>query len=86
MIVKRTIGPKGQVVIPKDVREYLGVEPGSEVVFQVREDEVVMRPSRPPADIVEEYVSVATPKLKSRIHLDQIIEEEALEEIAVRRQ
>ena len=85
MILKRKIGSKGQVVIPKDVRQYVGVEPGSEVIFEVREDEVVLKPSRAPADIVEEYVSIVTSKLKNRIQLDQMIEEEALEEIAIHR-
>ena len=85
MIVKRTIGPKGQVVIPKVVRKHLGVEPGSEVIFEVKENEIVIKPSRAPADIVDEYVSMVTSKLKNRIQLDQIIEEEAVEEIAIRR-
>jgi len=86
MFMKRTIGAKGQVVIPKDVRRYLGVEPGSEVTFEVREDGVFLKPSRAPAEIVDEYASIITSKLKSKIQLDRIIEEEALEEIAVHRQ
>jgi len=86
MILKRTIGPKGQVVIPKDVRKHLGVEPGSEVIFEVRENEVVMKPTKAPGDVVDEYVSIVTSKLKNRIQLEQIIEEEALEEIAIHRQ
>ena len=86
MILKRTIGPKGQVVIPKDIRKHLGVEPGSEVIFEVREDEVVMKPGKVPADIVDEYVSIVTSKLKNRIQLEQIIEEEAIEEIVIHRQ
>jgi len=85
MIVKRTIGPKGQVVIPKDLRDYLGVEPGSEVVFEVRENEVVLKPGRAPAELVEEYVSIVASKLKNRIDLDKMIEEEAVEEVAIRR-
>jgi len=85
MIVKRTVGPKGQVVIPKDLRDHLGVEPGSEVVFEVRENEVVLKPSRASAEVVEEYVSIVTSKLKSRIDLDKIIGEEVVEEVAIRR-
>ena len=85
MIVKRTIGPKGQVVIPKDLRDYLGVEPGSEVVFEVRENEVVLKPSSASAEVVEEYVSIVASKLKNRIDLDKMIEEEAVEEVAIRR-
>lgn len=84
MILKRTIGPKGQVVIPKDLRRHLGVEPGSEVLFEVRDKEVVMRPSRTPLAAVEEFVSIVTPKLKHRVQWEQIVEEEAAEEIAIR--
>ena len=86
MIMRRTLGPKGQVVIPKDVRKHLGVEPGSEVIFEVKENEVVMKPSRPPADAVEEYVSIVTSKLKRMVRLDEIIEGEVLEEVAIHRQ
>ncbi|MBS7629666.1 AbrB/MazE/SpoVT family DNA-binding domain-containing protein [Candidatus Bathyarchaeota archaeon] len=84
--MRRKIGPKGQVVIPKVVREHLGVETGSEVVFEVREKEIVIKPSRPPTDIVEEYVSIVTSKLKDRIQLEQIIEEEVMERIDIHRQ
>jgi AbrB family looped-hinge helix DNA binding protein len=37
---------KGQVTIPQTVRRRLGIEPGDEVVFSVRDDEAVMRPAR----------------------------------------
>lgn len=37
------IGPKGQVVIPKDERDRLGIGPGSEVVFESFEDGVLVR-------------------------------------------
>jgi len=84
MMLKRTVGHKGQVVIPRDIRKHLGVEQGSEVIFEVRENEVVMKPGRAPSDAVEEYTSIVTSKLKSRIELEKIIEEEVLEEIAIR--
>ena len=73
------------MVIPKDVREHLGLEPGSDVIFEVRENEVVIKPSRAPEDLVDEYISIVTSKLKNRIDLDKMIEEEAVEEVAIRR-
>ena len=44
------IGPKGQVVIPKAMREQVGLRPGGEVDFALQDDRVVVFPrgSRPP--------------------------------------
>jgi AbrB family looped-hinge helix DNA binding protein len=38
------VGPKGQVVIPKELRDELGIEPGDEVNFWRHEDHVALRP------------------------------------------
>lgn len=45
---------KGQVTIPQDVRRRLGIEPGSEVDFQVDDDDVrlVRRTQRSGAAVV----------------------------------
>ena len=40
------VGPKGQVVIPKDLRAQLGIEPGDEVSFWRHDDHVAVRPTR----------------------------------------
>ena len=40
------VGPKGQVVIPKDLRDELGIEPGDEVSFWLDGDHVALRPTR----------------------------------------
>jgi antitoxin PrlF len=44
------VGSKGQVVIPKELRDELGIEPGDEVSFWRHEDHVALRPAhdRPP--------------------------------------
>ena len=41
------VGPKGQVVIPKSLREALGIEPGDEVSFWREDDHVSLRVVRP---------------------------------------
>ncbi|HEX5614082.1 MAG TPA: AbrB/MazE/SpoVT family DNA-binding domain-containing protein [Acidimicrobiia bacterium] len=38
------VGPKGQVVIPKELRDALGIEPGDEVNFWREGDHVAVRP------------------------------------------
>lgn len=38
------VGPKGQVVIPKELRDELGIEPGDEVSFWRDGDHVALRP------------------------------------------
>ncbi len=39
------VGPKGQVVIPKELRDELGIEPGDEVSFWLDDDHVAVRPT-----------------------------------------
>jgi len=39
------VGPKGQVVIPKHLRDELGMEPGDEVSFWRDGDHVAVRPT-----------------------------------------
>jgi AbrB family looped-hinge helix DNA binding protein len=40
------VGPKGQVVIPKELREEFGIESGDEVSFWRHGDHVAVRPAR----------------------------------------
>ena len=37
------VGAKGQVVIPKDLRDQIGLEPGDEVTFWSEGDAVIVR-------------------------------------------
>lgn len=40
------VGAKGQVVIPKQLRDELGIEPGDEVSFWRHDDHVAVRPAQ----------------------------------------
>lgn len=39
-----TVGQKGQVVIPKALRDELGIEPGDEIVFWKDGDHLALQP------------------------------------------
>ena len=39
------VGAKGQVVIPKELRDELGIEPGDEISFWRQDDHVALRPA-----------------------------------------
>ena len=77
MEIKSTLSEKGQIVIPKDIREHLGLKPGSEIVFEVRGKEVVIKQKKDPREFVEEFCNV--PKKLKKIDIrkiKKILEEE----------
>jgi AbrB family looped-hinge helix DNA binding protein len=45
------VGPKGQVVIPKALRDELGIVPGDEVAFSMVDDGVLVEPVRGRPDL-----------------------------------
>lgn len=45
-MVKSRISSKGQITLPKRVREVLGLGLGEEVVFEIRGAEVLLKPRR----------------------------------------
>ncbi|NMC05908.1 MAG: AbrB/MazE/SpoVT family DNA-binding domain-containing protein, partial [Candidatus Lokiarchaeota archaeon] len=55
MQIKRKLGPKGQIVLPKDIREMLGVTPGNEIILEVTGDEVKIRPSASPETYLDRF-------------------------------
>lgn len=79
MELQRIISDKGQVVIPEDIRRKLGLKPGSEVVFDIEYNVVIMRPKKSPEEIVEEFCNVgAKSKIKniSMKKIKKIMDEE----------
>jgi len=84
--VKRVVGSKGQIVIPKRMREILGLREGTEVTIELRGNEIVIKKSKLEyfeKSYVEYYVKTHSPKLKSSVDIERLIEEEALERIGL---
>jgi len=69
MRMRSKVGPKGQVVIPKEIRDMLGIEPGSEVVFEVTEKGVLVRRPAEESD-VDELASVVPRRDKLKTEVD----------------
>ncbi len=72
MNIKRTVGEKGQVVVPKDIRDYLGIKPGTEVIFEVKEKELVIKPAKSPKEFVEEFCNIVPKKYKKKLDIKKI--------------
>ena len=56
------VGEKGQVVIPKDVRDQAGIREGAEVSVEFREGEVVVKRVGPPVGSYVEFFANSTSK------------------------
>lgn len=71
MIIKREIGEKGQVVIPKDIREFLGLKVREEVVFEIRNNnEVILKKQEDPEEFLKDFLNV--PKIKRKINTKEL--------------
>ncbi|MDR0372993.1 MAG: AbrB/MazE/SpoVT family DNA-binding domain-containing protein [Nitrososphaerota archaeon] len=79
----RSIGPKGQVVIPKRMREALGLNPGVEVIFELREKEVVIKKPEVSGSYADYFMTTSAPKLKKWINLKELIAEEVDERVSL---
>lgn len=61
----RPLSPRGQVVVPKDIRLYLGLKEGAQVVFEVHDGTVSLHAPDVDAGLVEEFLGGARLKGKS---------------------
>lgn len=51
----RKVGDRGQVTIPKELRDRRGIEGGDEVVFVERNDEILIQPPTDEERLAEGY-------------------------------
>jgi AbrB family looped-hinge helix DNA binding protein len=53
-----TITAKGQITIPKDIREALGLEQGDRVMFSLEENRAVLSPLPTPRRLTDLYAAL----------------------------
>ncbi|MEM0139319.1 MAG: AbrB/MazE/SpoVT family DNA-binding domain-containing protein [Ferroplasma sp.] len=74
---KTKICPKGQVVIPKNIREIMGIAPNSDVVISLKNDKIIIERSKPLTETYYEYyINTYSKKLKKEIDINKILEKE----------
>ncbi len=88
MLIKRVVGERGQVVLPKDIREQFGLRAGSEITFDARDDEIVVKPAKTPEEIVEEFCSISSKRIRIKDGpkwIKRVLDEQYEEEYGIRR-
>ncbi len=81
---KRNVGQKGQVVIPKQMRDALGLKPGVEITLELRDKEIVIKKPEVKGSYTEYFISTSSPKLKKEVNLKELFEEEVEERLGLR--
>jgi AbrB family looped-hinge helix DNA binding protein len=79
----KNVGPKGQVVIPKRMREALGLKPGVEVTLELRNEEIVIKKPQIKGSYTEYFINTSCPKLKKKINIKELINQEVEERNAL---
>jgi len=83
-MAKRNVGPKGQVVIPKRMRDALGLKPGVEITLELRDKEIVIKKPEVKGSYTEYFITTSSPKLKKEVNLKELFEEEVEERLGLR--
>ncbi|HME51803.1 MAG TPA: AbrB/MazE/SpoVT family DNA-binding domain-containing protein [Candidatus Lokiarchaeia archaeon] len=79
VIMHRKIGPRGQIVLPKDARDSLGLKIGDEICIEVEKNAIKIMPASVQDDFLQKFLS--TPKkLHEKIDLQKVIDEEYQED------
>jgi AbrB family looped-hinge helix DNA binding protein len=80
----KNVGPKGQVVIPKRMREALGLKPGVEVTLELRDNEIIIKKPQVTGSYTEYFITTSCPKLKKKIDIKKVLAEEVEERLGIR--
>ncbi|MEX2715149.1 MAG: AbrB/MazE/SpoVT family DNA-binding domain-containing protein [Candidatus Sigynarchaeota archaeon] len=75
VIIHRKIGPRGQIILPKDAREYLGLKVGDEICIEIEGNAIKISPASARDDFLKKFLE--TPKkLHERIDIQKAIDEQ----------
>ncbi len=83
-MAKKSVGPKGQILIPKPMRDAIGLKPGIEVTVELRDDEIVISKPKVEVNYTEYYISTKAPKLKKSVNIKKLILKEVSNRHALR--
>lgn len=69
-----TLTSKGQITLPKSVRQVLGVDTGSKLAFEVRDDEVIVRRARAEHqdEAIGEFLNLIEADIRSGRHIGSL--------------
>ena len=68
-----TVGPKGQVVIPKDIRDKIGIKEYSEVLIDTVDDSVIIRKLKPESvSYIDYYCTTYSKKLTKKVGIKKL--------------
>ncbi|MDD3135220.1 MAG: AbrB/MazE/SpoVT family DNA-binding domain-containing protein [Methanoregula sp.] len=71
----RQLGEKGQIVIPKDIRDYFGLKKGSSISIELDQEKIIMMPKKDD-DFMNKWNNIVKKKLSKKIDIKRQIEEE----------
>ena len=78
----RPLGDKGQVVIPKQIREQFHLTSGTRLFFEVRDGTIVITPQHS-GTFLDEFCSIVQEKIKEPIRIKDLFDDEIEERIPV---
>jgi AbrB family looped-hinge helix DNA binding protein len=71
------VGEKGQIVIPKVIRDQTGIKEGTEVVVEATGGAVTIRRAGPPTEnYVDYFTTTYSKKLDHEVNIKKLLEEE----------
>ncbi len=71
------VGPKGQIVIPKEIRKKLGLNEYSEVLIDMKDHEVVISRAGPKSvSYTDFFISTYAKKLNRKVDISKVLDEE----------